>query len=501
MKQALLTCVLMASAWMLSAQITFTLDEDFESYTAGDNLAATSANWEIWPGGASPANDAQVSDVQANSGTNSLYLFSSSTTGGPTDLILPFGGTRSAGSFQLSMMMFVDAGDGGYFNFQADNPAGTTWAVEVFFNAAGEVDLVSDATAVGSGTFTHDTWFNVSWDIDLDANSWVMTIDGVEVANFANNNNRISSMNLYPVYDEGEASYYIDDISIDFVNDFPVYDIATVSNVTDGVLDLFGQEATVTGIVHGIDLQSNDNIQFTLIDATGGMSVFSTDNFGYTVTEGDELQIEAMVGEFNCLGQLEPVSLTVLSSGNNLETPALVTALDESTESELIMIENLSFVDPGEWLTDGSSFNAELTDGTNTYTLRIDSDTDIAGTEIPETPFDLVGIGGQFDNDGACDGGYQILPRYLTDITPMPTSTFEVGNAEQIQVIPNPTNGWVQIKSAIHLEQILVYNLLGEAILSSNRTTELDLSGLSSGVYLLVGQSEKAIYTQQVVVR
>ena len=65
----------------------------------------------------------------------------------------------------------------------------------------------------------------------------MFTEDGTEIANFANNNNRVSSLNLYPVYDEGNASYYIDDIAWTYTDPYPAYDIASISSTTDGVVD------------------------------------------------------------------------------------------------------------------------------------------------------------------------------------------------------------------------------------------------------------------------
>jgi len=501
MKQTLLTGLLLTFAWALSAQVSISFNEDFESYSAGDNLGATSADWEIWPGGSTPANDAQVSDVQAQSGTNSLYLFSSSATWGPADLVLPFGeATFTSGTFDMDMAMFVDAGDGGYFNIQADNPAGTTWAVEIFFNDAGEVNLVSDGVAVGAGNYTQDTWFTVTAAIDIDNNAWVFSIDGVEIANFANNNNRVSSLNLYPVYDEGNASYYIDDIAWTYTDPYPAYDIASVTSTTDGAVDSLDVQCTITGVVYGVDLQGNENVLFTVVDATGGIAVFSDDpNLGYTVTEGDQVAIQGVINEFNCLTQMNPISVSILSTGNGLVTPAVVTALDESTESELVTIEGLTIVDPMQWDNSGASFNVDVTDGTNTYAMRIDDDTDIAGTDVPTTPFILIGLGGQFDNEGACDVGYQILPRYMEDIIPDFSSTEEIGDAKAWALTPNPTTGLVTIQTELELEQLMVFNLFGEVVLISERMNEVDLSGLASGVYMVVGRSQNAVYTQEVV--
>jgi hypothetical protein len=50
--------------------------------------------------------------------------------------------------------------------------------------------------------------------------------------------------------------------------------------------------------------------------------------------------------------------------------------------------------------------------------MRIDADVDLYGTTAPTGAFDVVGIGGQYDFSAPHDEGYQLLPRYIADITP-----------------------------------------------------------------------------------
>jgi hypothetical protein len=92
--------------------------------------------------------------------------------------------------------------------------------------------------------------------------------------------------------------------------------------------------------------------------------------------------------------------------------------LDESTESQLIRFENVSLVDPAEWTNEGGGFNVEMTDGTNTFMARIDRDTDLFGRGYPTGTFSIVGIGSQFDGQAPFDEGYQMFPRFVSDIDP-----------------------------------------------------------------------------------
>ena len=81
----------------------------------------------------------------------------------------------------------------------------------------------------------------------------------------------------------------------------------------------------------------------------------------------------------------------------------------------------MELVDPSEWTNAGSGFNVAVTDGMNTYAMRIDDATAIFGMDPPEGVFNVTGIGSQFDNSLPYTDGYQLLPRYVSDIDPYNT--------------------------------------------------------------------------------
>jgi hypothetical protein len=281
---------------------------------------------------------------------------------------------------------------------------------------------------------------------------------------------------------------------------YPAYDISLVTTVdADGALDSLGVTCQIQGIVHGIDFQGNDNIQFALIDDTGGISVFSSNNFGYTVTEGDELILRGTISEFNCLGQMSPDTLILVSTGNDLETPTVTTFLGEDHESELIKLTNLMFVDPTEWLGDGSSFNVQVTNGSFTNTMRIDNDTELASMSIPQEPFHAIGLGGQFDNDGPCNDGYQFFPRYLADIEEL-NAVVDPTLATQINYYPNPVAQTLNIDTDLNLTNVQIANLLGQVIISTdNPSNTLDVSDLGRGVFIVTFQVDGRIWSDKLI--
>ncbi|MEM6264037.1 MAG: lamin tail domain-containing protein [Bacteroidota bacterium] len=216
-------------------------------------------------------------------------------------------------------------------------------------------------------------------------------------------------------------------------NDVPLprynIDVITADANNDGEADSLGVRCEVQGVVHGIDLQGGGSIQFTIIDSTGGIGLFSGNDFMYTVTEGDEVLIPGLVGQFNGLAQMTPDTVIVVSMGNALATPRLVTELDETTESELVQVECFTIIDTADWPTPGttgSGRNIDITNGTDTLALRIDNDVDLFETAVPASKWlTITGIGGQFDSSVPRTSGYQLLPRYAADLVELGNPTVD----------------------------------------------------------------------------
>jgi plastocyanin len=285
---------------------------------------------------------------------------------------------------------------------------------------------------------------------------------------------------------------------------YPAYDIATVRTVNaDGVADSLNVVCQIQGIVYGVDQRGGAGVQFTVIDNTGGIGVFSNTLDTYTVTEGDEIIVRGTIGQFNGLTQILADEIAHISSGNALQAADVVTALGENTESNLVRINNLTLVDPGQWSNSGAGFTVDVTDGTNTYSLRIDNDVDIYGTPAPNSPFNLTGIGGQFDNTAPFTEGYQILPRYIADID-LITGVEENILAGKITASPNPSNGLFTIESEVDLDEVVITSYTGQTILriaQPGLRKQLDLSDVAPGVYHLTFRSGADQYMSKIVVR
>ena len=287
---------------------------------------------------------------------------------------------------------------------------------------------------------------------------------------------------------------------------YPPYDVGVVTGDGDmnGIPDSIGVTTEITGVVYGVDLQGNDNVQFTLIDANNdGISIFQGGPSTYTVVEGDEISIKGTINHFNGLAQIAPDEITLNSTANALFDPTIVTSLGEDTESQLVKMNNLMLVDATQWDNSNTSgFNVDVTDGTNTFSVRIDDQVSLFNSPPPTTPFNLTGIGGQFDNSDPWDSGYQLLPRYDADLEPIvATNDLELGAS--IKVFPNPVNELLFIQMEKSIEVIRVNNILGQQmveLVQPNATEEISVNNWQSGVYMVTFISGEKAYTTQFIV-
>ena len=172
--------------------------------------------------------------------------------------------------------------------------------------------------------------------------------------------------------------------------------------------------------------------------------------------------------------------VSLVSAGNNPVNPKAVNALNEEDESSVIALDGaFTYVDPAEWKGDGSSYNVNVTNGSQTFLLRIDNDCPLAALPAPAAPFNLKGIVGQFDSSNPYDEGYQIFPRYAADMSPV-LATSNLAKKDYY-FSPNPASSFTRVVGVIL--NVNIYDLSGKVVLTIPNTGVLDVSGLTSGVY------------------
>ena len=279
-------------------------------------------------------------------------------------------------------------------------------------------------------------------------------------------------------------------ISVKCASTYPKYPINLITGVgANGVPDSLGVTCEIQGIVYGNDFQGGTSIQFYLIDNTGGISVFSNNAFGYTVVEGDEVAMRGSITQFSGLTQITPDTLWKISSNNSLKSPTIITALSETTESEFVKFNKVAFKDKTQWKTgQGTGFTVDLDAGGTTITMRIDNDIDLFNQPAPTyTWFNLTGLGSQFDNTSPYTSGYQILPRYASDLEGL-VSIHDQSLDSKIILSPNPSGGDVNIFTDLNVSELMIYNTLG-AVMKEYKNFEinknLNINDLPPGMYFL----------------
>ncbi|MDX1913120.1 MAG: lamin tail domain-containing protein [Saprospiraceae bacterium] len=280
---------------------------------------------------------------------------------------------------------------------------------------------------------------------------------------------------------------------------YPQRSIGSVSGENpEGVADSLNVDCELTGTVYGVNLRPINNNQpallFTIIDNNGdGIAVSSLNgNYGYTVKEKDRITVRGTIGQFNGLTEIRPDTVIKLSENNMLLSPVVVSNLSEATESRLVKINNLHFVDPAEWTTgSGSSgFNVRVVSDdfpNDTIQLRIDRDVETYNASVPGQPFDLTGIGGQFDASNPYNTGYQILPRYNPDISTL-TSVKEADFSAKVILSPNPVGDLLTIQMDLDFDRITLLRANGSVIKSYRRPgpqQKVDVSLLPAGAYFV----------------
>lgn len=284
---------------------------------------------------------------------------------------------------------------------------------------------------------------------------------------------------------------------------YPAYPVGLVTSLdANGQTDSLGVTCQLQGVMYGVNLRPG-GLQFTLIDgANEGIGVFEqTGDYGLSPVEGDQLIIRGKINQFNGLTQIDPDTVILVSSGNPLFAPTVITDLGENAESQLVKINNLTIVNPAQWTNSGSGFNVDVTNGSQTFAMRIDNDVNLFGTTPPSVPFNLVGLGGQFDSSSPYTEGYQIFPRYLGDIQLL-NAVLDPDLADGLKIYPNPAGEILNIETIRQLDRIQVLNTLGERLIDqpvSGLALQLELKTLPAGAYIVKLIKDDRIWSRHII--
>ncbi len=189
---------------------------------------------------------------------------------------------------------------------------------------------------------------------------------------------------------------------------------------------------------------------------------------------------------------------TIDSSGNAV-IPLVVSIPDlnaapDTYESRLIQLDGVTFTAADGVATFTTGTNYDVSDGVNTTVKRTDFfSADYIGQVIPSDVLNLIGVAGEFN------GTSQIHARNLADLT-LGFGDFQAG---ELTVYPNPANDLLNITTARGLDlQVEVFSILGKRVIATRvQNSPLDVSALTSGIYILKITEEDKTATQKLIIR
>ncbi len=152
--------------------------DNFDTYVAGLQLAGQSGgNWTTWGGTSGGADDGFVSSAQSLTAPNSFLVTPN------IDQVHLFGDLND-GVYRISFYNYIVSGKAGYFNILSDFTFGTGgyWAVDMYFNVDGTIDVVSNHTTITAPfNWTAGEWKKIEVIVDLDNDVAEAIYDGQSI--------------------------------------------------------------------------------------------------------------------------------------------------------------------------------------------------------------------------------------------------------------------------------------------------------------------------------
>ncbi len=219
-------------------------------------------------------------------------------------------------------------------------------------------------------------------------------------------------------------------------------------NDAQGIQIRTGDLVTISGIVTVANQFGGPSY---IQDNSAGIAIFGS-SFSTAVTIGDEVVVSGIVNPFNGLSELtNPILRSTVSSGNAV-SPILVTCSQlfndgaggvEEFEAKLVRLNIVTVGDTSRnpistWAVSGSGTNYRLFDATGHVDIRVDADVNFANTPAPQGSFDIIGVVSQFKPTLPFIGGYQLMPRFSSDIHA--TGPIIVTLPEETNITPTALN-------------------------------------------------------------
>ncbi|PHS64909.1 MAG: hypothetical protein COB12_07490 [Flavobacterium sp.] len=203
----ILAVALVAFAFTGTSQI---IEDDMDFYDNAIDISSQSPTFDNWSGTSGTTEDGFTTDVIAI-GIKSLLIGNNATS----DVILQ-AGNQNGGQYTFSFDYYVADGATGFYGLMETNDTGTPVFTLTFYpnqGGAGVDEIRVGTGVVGTFDMPKDTWVKMTHLIDLDADTIVVLMDGVEIYNDAYGSTLFGAVDLWSV--DGSCENYFDNFFLD----------------------------------------------------------------------------------------------------------------------------------------------------------------------------------------------------------------------------------------------------------------------------------------------
>ncbi|MBU0741361.1 hypothetical protein KJ554_03280, partial [bacterium] len=221
-------------------------------------------------------------------------------------------------------------------------------------------------------------------------------------------------------------------------------------NYANGTPALLDQTVTVSGVVTVPTYLLNGwSLEVFVQDETGGINVFvSGGASSWNLALDDSVTVTSRVAFYNGLTELgTDTSYTTITNHGPAASPpdpqlmtcaevagAMTPSYWDPDESRLVRLDGLN-VAGGTWPTaPGGNTVLTISDGGGSCLLYIDQDTDVNGSPDPGADFSVIGVIKQYDTSSPYTSGYEVMPRYSSDVIPAGAGPIVLGKATLMNI-------------------------------------------------------------------
>ncbi|MDR0970515.1 MAG: T9SS type A sorting domain-containing protein [Lentimicrobiaceae bacterium] len=230
-------------------------ETNFDELTAGDYVAQSYPEWwTTWSDAPATAEDALITTEQAASTPNSAKL------AWGNDLVFK-AGDKTTGAYTIDFDMYIPGTSPAFFNIlHAFAGTASEWAVGIYFNITETTNFPATGTYIQQNdvltnfTIPSDTWFPVSFMIDLDNDNATVSINGSQLLEWqfstqesgGSGLRQLGAIDFYPP--QSTSTFYIDNFAFGGISGgVPSLDI-NVAQITEelGANGSISKDVTIT---------------------------------------------------------------------------------------------------------------------------------------------------------------------------------------------------------------------------------------------------------------